>query len=68
MQDYFEYIITKYETVTDNPPLRIFVNKIENRITFRVKVGYYLKLLMPEYLRLLGSIKKIWLRMIHITY
>ena len=68
MQDYFEYIITKYETVTDNPPLRIFVNEIENRITFRVKVGYYLKLLMPEYMRLLGSIKKICLRMIHITY
>ena len=59
MQDYFEYIITKYETVTDNPPLRIFVNEIENRITFRVKVGYYLKLLMPGYMRLLGSIKKI---------
>ena len=27
----------KYETVTDNPPIRIYVSKIENRITFRIK-------------------------------
>ena len=26
--DYFEYIIKQYETVTDNPPTRIYVNKI----------------------------------------
>ena len=26
--DYFEYIIKQYETVTDNPPIRIYVNKI----------------------------------------
>ena len=32
--DYFEYIIKKHETVTDNPPIRIYVNKIENKITF----------------------------------
>ena len=25
--DYFEYIIKQYETVTDNPPIRIYVNK-----------------------------------------
>ena len=26
--DYFEYIIKQYETVTDNPPIRMYVNKI----------------------------------------
>ena len=26
--DYFEYIIKQYETVTDNPTIRIYVNKI----------------------------------------
>ena len=26
--DHFEYIIKQYETVTDNPPIRIYVNKI----------------------------------------
>ena len=37
IQDYFEYIIEKHETVTDNPSIMIYVNKIENRITFKFK-------------------------------
>ena len=28
IQDYFEYIIKKYETIADNPPVQIYVNKI----------------------------------------
>ena len=31
------------------------VNKIENRITFKIKTGYYLELLTPETMKLLGS-------------
>ena len=31
--------------MNDNPPIRIYVNKTENRITFRIKTGYYLELL-----------------------
>ena len=34
IQYYFQYIIQKHETVTDNPPIRIYVNKTENRIKF----------------------------------
>ena len=37
IQDYIEYIIQKHETVTDNPPGRIYVNKIESSITFKIK-------------------------------
>ena len=37
IQDYFEYIIKKHEIVTDKPPVRIYKNKIENRITFKNK-------------------------------
>ena len=48
IQDYLKYIIKKHETVTDNPSIRIYINKIENRITFRMKARYYLELLMPE--------------------
>ena len=33
----------------------IYVNKIENRITFKIKTGYYLELLTPETMKLLGS-------------
>ena len=35
----------------------IYVYKIENRITFKIKAGYYLELLMPEIMKLLGSTK-----------
>ena len=46
----------KIESV-DNPSIRIYVNKIENRITFKIKNGYYLELLTPETMKLLGSTK-----------
>ena len=35
----------------------MYVNKIENRITFKTKTGYYLELLTPETMKLLGSTK-----------
>ena len=41
----------------DNPPIRIYVNKIENRITFEMMAGYYLELLTSETMELLGSTK-----------
>ena len=42
---------------TDNLSVRIYVNKIEKRITFKIKTGYYLEFLTPETMNLLGSIK-----------
>ena len=57
IQDYFEYILKKHETVTDNLSIRIYVNKIENRTTFKIKTVYYLELLMPETVKLVGSTK-----------
>ena len=47
IQYYFKYVIKKYETVTNNLPITIYVNKVEIRVTFRIKTGYYLKLLTP---------------------
>ena len=32
IQDYFEFIIEKHETFTENPPVQIHVKKIKNRI------------------------------------
>ena len=34
IQDYFKYILKKHETVTDNPSIRKYVNKIENRMKY----------------------------------
>ena len=48
IQDFFEYIINKHKTFTDNPPVRIYVNKIVIRITFIIKAEYYLEPSIPE--------------------
>ena len=58
IQDYFEFIIKKYETFTENPPVQIYVNRIKTRIFFRIKTRYKLELLTPETMKLLGSTKK----------
>ena len=47
----------KNETFTDNLSTKIYVNKVKNRITFKTKTWYYLKFLMPELIKLLGSTK-----------
>ena len=57
IQDYFEYIIKKHGTVTHNPSIRIYLNKIENRITFKIKRGYYFELLMTKTMKWIGSTK-----------
>ena len=57
MKDYLQYILMKHVEKTDNPSIKKFVNKLESRITFKIKTGYYLELLMPETMKLLGSNK-----------
>ena len=37
IQDYFEYILKKHSESVDNPSIRMYVNRIENRITFKIK-------------------------------
>ena len=44
IQDYFEYILKKHGENMNNPSVRIYVNKIQNRVTFKIKTGYYLEL------------------------
>ena len=36
--------------VVDNPSVKIYVNQIENRITFKIKTGHYLELLSLKHL------------------
>ena len=59
IQDYFEFIIKKHKTLTENPPVQIYPNEIKNRIAFEIKTGYKLELLTPETMKLLGSTKKV---------
>ena len=59
IRDYFEFIIKKYETLTENPSIQIYANKIKNRLVFKVKPGYKLELLTYETMKLLGITKKV---------
>ena len=58
IRDYFQYIIKKHEAIAGNLSVQIFVNKIENRIVFKIKIGYKLEFLSKVIMQLLGSSKK----------
>ena len=55
IQDYLEYILKKHGKNTNKPSIQIYINKIENRITFKIKDGYNLELLTKETMELFGS-------------
>ena len=55
IQNYFECIIKKHGTITGNTPVLFYVNKIKNRIIFKVKSGYKLELLSKETMQLLEN-------------
>ena len=47
-------ISSKKHAVTDNPPIRIYVNKIDNTITFTILCPAF----TPETIKLLGRSKR----------
>ena len=55
IQNYFKYTNKKHETLADEPSIQIYVNKIQNRVIFKIKYGTYLELLTPETMKLLGK-------------
>ena len=55
IQDYFEYILKKHGENIDKLSVKIYVNKTQDRITFKSENGYSLELLTPETKKLLGS-------------
>ena len=57
IQDYFEDILKKHRESVDKPSVQTYVNKIENRVKFKIKNGYSLEPLTPETMKLLGSTK-----------
>ena len=59
IQDYFEFIIKKHKTLTDNASIKIYSNKIKKRIVFKIKNGYKLELLTPETMKLLENTKNV---------
>ena len=58
IQDYVEFIKQKHETLSINPPIDIYISRINNRLVFKIKDGYKLELQMPETIKLFGSTNK----------
>ena len=42
IQDYFEYVFKKHGEKTVNPSIRIYTNKIENRIMLKIITNFWL--------------------------
>ena len=59
IQDYIEYFITKYETLTTIPLIHVYINRINNKLVFKIKDGHKLKLKTSEAMELFGSTKKL---------
>ena len=57
IQDYIEYIIKKHETLTTIHPIHDCINRINNRIMFKIKDGYKIELQTPDTMKLSGSTK-----------
>ena len=55
IQDYFEFNLEKHGENIDEPSVQIYVNKIDNRVAFKIKNGYSFELLTPETMEPLGS-------------
>ena len=53
IQGYLQNILKRHGENTDKPSIQIYVNKIRNRITFKIKNGYSLELLTKETMKLL---------------
>ena len=58
IQDYFEYILKRHGENTDKPSVQIYVNKIENRVRFKIKNGYSIELLTPEIMKCILKFQK----------
>ena len=59
IQDHIEYIIKNHKELPFNPPILIYINRINNRLVFKIKYGYKLELQTPETMELSSNTKKL---------
>ena len=55
IQYYFEYIIKNLETLTGNPPLKIYINRMDDRMKFNIKIRYSFEFLTPKTIKLVDT-------------
>ena len=57
IQDYTEYIIKKHEELPTNPLICIYIDRINNKLVFKIKAEYKLELQTHETIKLFGDTK-----------
>ena len=58
IQDYVEYVTKRHETLIIVPPIHVYINRVNNRLLFKIKVGYKLELQTLETMVLFGGYRK----------
>ena len=57
IQDYFDYVNEKHETLLTIPPIHVYIDRTNNILVFKLKDGYKPELQSPETMKLFGSAK-----------
>ena len=58
IQDCMKCIIKKHVTLITISPIQFYINRINNRLVFKIKDGYKLELQTPETMKLFGNTKR----------
>ena len=58
IQDYIKFVIKYHKILTTIPPIHVYINRISNRLMFKLNDGYKLELQTPETMKIFGSTKK----------
>ena len=59
IQDYIECIIKEHEILTIIPSIHVYINRINNRLVFKITDGYKLELKTPKTMKLFGGTRKL---------
>ena len=59
IENYIEYIIKKLKKLTTIPPIYFYINRINNRLAFKIKGGYKLEFQTPETMKLFDRTKNL---------
>ena len=51
--------VSEHETLPTNDPIHIYINRINNRLVFKIKDGHKLELKTLKTMKLFGSTKKL---------
>ena len=43
LKDYVKYIIKRHETLSTISPIRVYINRVNNRLVFKIQDGYKLE-------------------------